>query len=481
MGAQIRQWRSHFHFTRSRIGISLGIAATVVAVFIASSRVPALRNFELWAIILGILLTGMVLTPGLPGIVFRCLFHGNWRWWRGLRPWMGIPLLILLTAWWVVLAGQATQWKLISDMVGTHFLNRAFGPALHAIGINVVDATPGGSHDPMRSYAQPPGFYLATIWATFWPWSILLIPTAFHTYRRLRGRTPIAIDQRPYQLLVAWIIPMWIGLELSRGKLLHYPLPLFVPMAILCADTLVQSWNRMTDVLAAEWFQKLRWGVLGVWLVMGLTLLIASHLHGDEALFWRCLPFAAGLIATGIVGTATWGRPSWPYVLVLAWGGSLLVADVVLLSEMPELNVSRIAATSMRHVQRQRPETQFGVLGYEEATLAFYTGKNVRRFNVEKELARVVPFGPERDPNEQPYAIVISEAFRKKLGALGLQYETLTRLDLPENLHITDVHLITGFNAANFKPVNVVVITNIIPPPATTSSATTLPESAPKP
>src|SRR6185369_14364638 len=122
--------------------------------------------------------------------------------------------------WWVLLAGKATHWKLIEDMVNTHFLNR--------VGLPTPDNTPGGTQDTMKSYGKPPGFYFLTLWATFWPWSILLVPAAFHTVRRLRGKTAFAIDVKPYQFLVAWIIPMWILLELSRGKLMHYPLPLYI-------------------------------------------------------------------------------------------------------------------------------------------------------------------------------------------------------------------------------------------------------------
>ena len=328
----------------------------------------------------------------------------NWGWWRQLRPLMGVPLLVVLVGWWVVLAGEATHWKLIEDMVGTHFLNR--------IGIPTPDHTPGGTHDAMKAYKQWPGFYVLMIWATFWPWSILLVPTGYHTWRRLRGKTAIAIDRRPYQFLVAWIIPMWIGLELARGKLFHYPLPLYMPLAILCADMLVQSWNRLTDVLEAKWFDTARWVTGGIWVVLGVLVLVWAkvatdpqwfwgHFGGvaqmlklqhwtafDPQLVWSSVPLAVALMATGVVNVVTWGKHSWPYVLALCWGGSMLLANTIMLPEMPELQVSRIAGREMKALVEKDGKLELGVCDYEDATLVFYSGRNVRRFGSVDELVR---------------------------------------------------------------------------------------------
>ncbi len=109
-------------------------------------------------------------------------------------------------------------------------------------------------------------FYISIIWGTFLPWSILLlIPMTYFTLRRLLGRTPIAIDPKPYQFLVVWVVPSWIFYECLGTKLPHYTLPLFVALVILCADMLVQSWNRLTEVLDAKWFRWMGWGWLAVW------------------------------------------------------------------------------------------------------------------------------------------------------------------------------------------------------------------------
>jgi len=472
---QLRQWRSHFHLTSRRVALACVILALLAVYILASVSVGFFPEFRSWVTALGILLIAMALTPGLPEILTRCFWHGNWRWWRELRPLIGVPLLIVLVGWWVLWAGAATHWQLILDMVGNHFLNRVAGPLLHAMGLHIPDTTPGGTQDAMRTYGEPPGFYLAIIWGIFWPWSVLLIPAGFHTVRRLRGKGPVVIDSRPYQFLVAFIIPMWILLELSRGKLLHYPMPLFIPIAILCADTLTQSWDGLTDVLAAPWFESARWITLVIWLAMGLLLLYFARQHLDHELFWRCFPFGVALMATGFVSAFTWNRISWPLVLAPCWAGSLLVAGTLLLPSLPQLQVSPIAGQIMKYQREEHPQYKQGQCNYEDATLVFYSGANVKSFEPQT-LIKQVPFAPAADPSTEPYLLAVDSKTLELLDQKGLHYTKLTRRDLPSDLRNIEAFAIPGLRGGSFKPVTVTVITNYFFPP---DSPRTLPATLP--
>jgi 4-amino-4-deoxy-L-arabinose transferase-like glycosyltransferase len=472
---QLRKWRSHFHFTRGRVAAGIVIAGATVALVIGSMTTGALRDFRLLAALVGVLVMAMIVTPGLPLVVGRCLFRGNWGWWRQLRPAVGFPLLAVLVGWWVVWAGVATHWKLIEDMVGTHFLNR--------IGLPTPDATPaggGGSFDPMRAYSKPPGTYLAAVWVTFWPWCILLVPAGFHMVRRLLGKTAFAIDSRPYQFLAAWIVPMWVLLELARGKLLHYPLPIYVPLAIVCADTLVQSWNRLTEVLESRWVEGLRWWVLGIWLVLGIGLLAGARMTGDGDLFWKCVPFGLTLVATGFASAWTWGKPSWPYVVVLCWGGALLMADTILLPGIPELEASRIAGQMMRKAKWENPQLRLGVCGWEEAALVFYSGNDVRRFGSVEDLVKDVPLAPGGDPASQPFVIVVNEKAREELQRRGFAFAPVARSDTPVDLQ---AFRIPAFNVANMNLLHPQVATlrviQNLPPPTTGTAPGTTPGTSP--
>ncbi len=92
---------------------------------------------------------------------------GNWRWVGNLRPIRGLIFLLILICPWFIAAWLATQGRLITEM-----LNQ-----------NLVQRTTSG----LQHHGAPPGFYLVTIWVTFWPWSVLLVPGAYHLFRRVHG------------------------------------------------------------------------------------------------------------------------------------------------------------------------------------------------------------------------------------------------------------------------------------------------------
>jgi 4-amino-4-deoxy-L-arabinose transferase-like glycosyltransferase len=447
---ELRQWRSHFHLTRGRVGAALVIALAVVGFLIGMSSASVFLDNRVLVAVVGALLIGMTLTPGLPAVMLRCFSGGNWSWWRQLRPLLGAPLLVILVAWWVIWAGMRTDWKLITEMVGSHFLIRVAGPLLKVLHIEITNAGGLGSNDPSAGPAKPPGTYLVLVWVTFWPWCILLVPAAYHTVRRLLAKGAIIIDPRPYQFIVAWIVPMWILLELARGKLLHYPLPLYVGLSILCADTLVQSWHRLTDVLAARWFAVMRWLTLLLWAGFGAAVLLGARQTLEWEWFWRCVPFAAALFAVGLCSAMTWGRQAWPYVVVLTWAGALLLLNTMILPELPLLQVSRLAGQKMAVLRKEDPSLHLAAQGYTEPTLVFYAGNNIRILASINELLATVPFAPHADPRTEHYVVAVDDQTIAALDKQGARYYTF--MSRPR---------IVGLDLGSYKPVGVTLITNV--------------------
>lgn len=322
------------------------------------------------------------LSPGAkiyhaPSYFFRAVWLGNWSWWRQLKPMMGLPILILLVGSWVLIAGIRSDWMLINQMVGVHFLVRTMGPLLTSLGIHIADVARPGGNDPMSAYRHPPGFYLALVWITFWPWTPLIIPTAYHTIRRMLRRTAMNIDPRPYQFLVAWIVPMWILLELSRGKLVHYCLPLYVAMIILCADTVVQSWFRLTEVLAARWFNWARYFWLLAWLGMGAaTISVVTYWLKDPNLLRPAIMLAGAFAAVGIAGTIAWRKPAWIFITALGYGGSLLIGNTLLVPQIRGLRATQLAMGEA--IKLRERGFQLIAIGHEEPTMVFYSGQILR-------------------------------------------------------------------------------------------------------
>jgi 4-amino-4-deoxy-L-arabinose transferase-like glycosyltransferase len=427
----------------------------------------------------------------VPGLLIQLVLGGNWGWWRQLRPGLGFPLLLVLVGWWVLAAGIATNWVLLRDMVVNHFLIRGAGPLLKWLGWNLQDLAKPGGQDAMHAYARPPGFYLALVWVTFWPWCLLLIPAGFHVVRRVRGRTVVAIDRRPYQFLLAWIVPMWIVLELARGKLMHYVLPLYVPMIILCADTLVQSWHRLTDVLAARWFRAAKWAWLLIWLALAGVALAGPRMFFPPAqaehLGWLAMPLAGALLALGVAGTIAWNRPAWPFVTVLGFGAALLWANTVLVPEIPQLSISK---TLMAEAGYWRARGfVVGAVGYQEPTLIFYSRQQVLPlYGSALEPEVMALFGPgakhlvpvqERTESyasanqkhltdaTQATVLVVDQPVLEQLDAAGVRYYVITRVTGLETGPINAWKLWwanwTGGEAKTVAPLRAALIANVDP------------------
>lgn len=373
----------------------------------------------------------------LPELIYTLLRKGNWSWWRRLRPLLGFAILILLVLPWFIAAWHATHGRLIEEMINQ----------------NLVKRTTGG----LQGHGEPPGFYLLVIWAIFWPWSVLLVPAAYHAIRRVRGKLVMSIDPSPYQFILAWVIPSWLIFECIVTKMVEYVLPLFIPLAILCADTLIQSWHRMTDVLAPKWFAGARWVWMAIWLGMGIGtvaagwMLFAPH-HPKQ--FYHLIPLAAALIATGAAGAISWNRPAWPYVTVLCFGLTLMIADIATLPSIKALQLSRDAGQQMRRLRAEG--FSLGAVGYTEPSLVFYARGNVHLFSSPQAVLRQVEFNVNGSPARvihNRYCIVADRRAMNYFASHHVRY------------YVWD--WFTGLKLAKGRPVRITLLTNVDPWPKT--------------
>ncbi|HUO10298.1 MAG TPA: glycosyltransferase family 39 protein [Phycisphaerae bacterium] len=479
LATRLRQWRKEFHISGARFVIAaviLAVALTIIAT--TASRPNAIEIFW-WNTIIGLLLLLMTLTPRLPGTIYHSIFAANWSWWKQLRPAWGIPLLLAIIAAWVVPVALHSP-ALLQQMVGVHFLDRVAGPLLKTFHIDIPDNGGPAGNAAVNKYGKPPGFFLATVWGTFWPWSILLVPAAFHAIRRVRDKSPIAIDPRPYQFLIAWVVPVWILVELARGKLFHYSLPTFIAISILCADALTQGWNKLTDVFAAQWFAYARWGILLVWIALAAGVLVGGYRYFEPEFLSFAILFAGALLAVGVVSTIEWGRPIWPFATGLTWAVALLIASTMILPNMKAITLGKLTGAAMAQIREEYPDIHFAALGYEEGSLVFYAGDHVDMFSrpdlsheqAINDMLDTIPFAPMRPPTEK-YLLVLDNP---TLSELKREHPHLVFYELRHY---------SGFNPGNGRPVAVTLITNTLLPkenvvpasmPATTiAPATTFP------
>jgi hypothetical protein len=177
----------------------------------------------------------------------------------------------------------------------------------------------------------------------------------------------------------------------------------------------------------------------------------------------------------------SWRTIWWPPMLILGWGTAMYMAGAFVLPNLPDLQVSRLAGLAMAQRVKEDPSVHLGVCDFEDATLVFYSGRNVERFDGTRQLLERVPFAPLADPRASPYVLVVSDEVLKNLKSRNPPpvFAPLPRIDLPDNNQLMDVYRISGFNSANFKQASVTVITNVVTGSPATTAATAATQAAP--
>lgn len=161
----------------------------------------------------------MIKGPVLLAIVFLtllslALWEGRIGWMRALLYWPGPLLCVLLITPWIILIWQATDGQFFKDALIGDF-GKKLGQA-------------------QETHSGPPGFYAATLWITFWPSVLFLIPGFVFALRAIgQGRGQSTSTVFAMRLLIAWVVPFWLILECVPTKLTHYIIPLFPALALM--------------------------------------------------------------------------------------------------------------------------------------------------------------------------------------------------------------------------------------------------------
>jgi 4-amino-4-deoxy-L-arabinose transferase-like glycosyltransferase len=286
---------------------------------------------------------------------------------------------------------------------------------------------------PLEGHKGPPGYYLVLVWATYFPWSLLL-PTAITVAWRHRKVPQV-------RFAICAIAGPWVMFEIVQTKLPHYVLPTYPFLAFLTADALVRCVRHQHDDLVHKRFIAMTaaWAVIAVligfapWavfvvlgglnesLVNAMTLLSAVALAYAFVVFrhaksHRLQPMAASM---GIGMLA---------VMFIFAGVYLPRADFLRLSP-------NVAAVLRAH-GATKPGDVLSI-GYKEPSLVFHQGGTLRP--AEKE------FLTTHEPSQWPEWIVIK----------GSIWETLDA-DIQNRFEIVDAF--HGINPADDpKPVDVLV------------------------
>lgn len=297
----------------------------------------------------GILVKGpIILIPAISVAGLLSLQQRSASWLKPLQPLWGLPLCLAVVAPWLIAITLKSHGQFWHDSVGQDLLAKAAGT--------------------QESHGGPPGYYLGTVFVTFWPWAALLLPAAWYAVKQRQ-------DAR-VQFLLAWIVPFWLLFEFFPTKLLHYTLPVFPALATLCAAILLEKSTIPPRLKMAALGLG---GLLLVLVAAGVPL--APAYAFPVAMPLSFLSLGAGLLLIAGSFVAFGLRRTKP---ALAIGIALVVLANFYAAfwgrqfpGMDEFWVSRSAAQLVAPYRADCPGPVTAI-GYNEPSLVFYLGKETQ-------------------------------------------------------------------------------------------------------
>lgn len=330
---------------------------TIVLAMGALARIWTDRAVSPWivatfwtALAAGVLIKGpIILMPVGGAMVWLTIRERSPGWMSGLRPLFGLAWFVVLVAPWYLAIIIQTQGGFLMDSLVGDLTDK----------VTTTDEADG----------TPPGTYLVTFWLTFWPWGLLAPLAVLWAWAR-RHEAATAF-------LAGWIIPTWVAFELIPTKLLHYTLPTYPAIALICGAVLAgladgsdrfRGWAAHIGAVLTG-LAALGFAAAMVWAPMEYGNGIAPLAAGGAA-----LAVALVLAAIVLIYRARASRGA----MVLAAGGAVMAWTLfaVTLPSLDRLWITpRIEAAMAQHACLNGP---VAMVGFQEPSTVFTFGRDTR-------------------------------------------------------------------------------------------------------
>ena len=303
-----------------------------------------------------------VAIPGVAVLTFL-VFGKNLREIFKMHLWLGIGIFLVLTLPWFIELWHQGGWEYLEVFLVHNHLERFASES--------------------TNHAQPFYFYLIQLPGAFLPWTLLLIPVFYWSFRK----TTYPDDKSRQAVLFAkcWFIAGFVLLSLASAKRVLYLMPILAPISLLTA-TYIEAGLKRTDFRKFETFFILAFGV-AVFLVSLATIPLYFYASKKYA-FGVPLAETAEVILFALVATALSLAALWGYTRdkvkfwALSGASVLLLLLLGLLTAMPLLDryksfvpfcdAVKAATNGTATLYAYRPdETLRGVV-------PFYTGQFLR-------------------------------------------------------------------------------------------------------
>jgi 4-amino-4-deoxy-L-arabinose transferase-like glycosyltransferase len=222
----------------------------------------------------------------------------------------------------------------------------------------------------LENHTGPPGYYLATIWPFFLPWSLLLPLAGVVAWRN--RHLPLV------RFAMAAVLGPWLMFEIFRTKLPHYMLPTYPWLALLVADAVVRCLRGQYPDLKARAFRVAAGGAAIGLVFLGSALPVLSRRLGDPV--WPALVTGAAAVAyAAALLVAIAKRRPGAVLATLGAGIAFLwvVAWTVFLPRAQFLRLSIRVADVLKREGATGPGRVM-MMDYKEPSLAFYQGGTIR-------------------------------------------------------------------------------------------------------
>jgi 4-amino-4-deoxy-L-arabinose transferase-like glycosyltransferase len=310
----------------------------------------ALKPAEVWAFWIamgiGVLVKGPI-TPmiALVPALALSLRERSARWLLPLRPWLGIMVVAIIAAPWLVAIAWKTGGSFFADSIGKDMLAKV--------------------NKGQERHWGPPGLYAGIFWATAWPAAVFMALSFRFAWVERRDDA--------VAFLLAWVIPCWVIFEVVQTKLPHYVLPLY-PAIVVLAVLAVER-----DGVPFHW-RSAKWAAALSLLVP--ALLLAAGTIGfwqvDRNLPWLALPFLTGaaLLAFAAMRALQRAEPMAGAALLVASSLVLTVAAYPLgMPQLQAINLSKRLAAVAHAAPCAAPA--YVSAGYNEPSLVFLTDTEI--------------------------------------------------------------------------------------------------------
>ncbi len=311
------------------------------------------------ALAAGFLLKGPMVALPVIGAMAWCGWHArSLRWLSGLRPLVGGLWFLALSAPWFIAITIVTDGAFWSGSVGGDLTDKVLASGEHS--------------------GSLPGQYLLTTWFTYWPWTLLI--SLGLVYGWATRKTPETA------FTLGWLIPGWLVFEAVPVKLIHYTLPLYPALMILCAGAVVQMLDGKRAFRGWPAWVGTAGFALGAVLMAGL--MVALPIVYGPGINWLSVAGAFVTMAAATAALVAFWRMRVPLgICALALSGIVMgwTLTAVSLPAARDLWLAPQLADAMAaHACVRDP---VALVGYHEPSAAFLLGGNVQLMEEDGALA----------------------------------------------------------------------------------------------